>query len=130
MSILIAVYTFLICWFVLSQMYLAAIITVLTIPFTVLFFKLRKILLIKKYRDKVELAKENFKNGIDFEPFINANTMPWYVLDLIPGVTRVMAKKLANHVKRNDKIKDFREFADFCGLEIALYELVKKIIKF
>ena len=82
------------------------------------------------FAKKIAKAQEDFKNGVDFEPFININSRPWYILKLIPGVSQISAKKLQNHIRKNAPIKDFTEFANFCSLEIAFYELDKKIIRF
>lgn len=79
---------------------------------------------------KVNKAKEDFKNDIEFKPFINVNTSCYEILELIPGISRPRAKEIRTRALEGKYIKDFTEFANLTGLEIELYELVKKIITF
>lgn len=130
MKTVIAICTFLAIAFLIKQYYLFAIIAFAIIP---IYFAVEKILLknhIKNMQGKISKAQEDFKNNIKFKPFLNINEEPWQVLELLPGVTRVQAKNLATQIREIRQVEKFEEFYKIVGLESALHEINKKIIKF
>lgn len=129
MRILLFIYFFLFSSLIINKLYIYAILSLLLIPAAIYIKNYRKNLKIDEYKKEIETAKKRFQQNKKIEPFINVNKEAWYILELIPGVTRVRAKILANTVKKT-KLKSFEEFANLCNLEPALYNLVKNIIKF
>lgn len=130
MRIVIAICIFLATAFLIKHYYLYAIVAVAIIP---LYFAAEKVALrahIKNMQNKIAKAQEDFKKNIKFEPFININEEPWQILELLPGVTRVQAKNLATQIREIRQVEKFEEFYRIVGLESALHEINKKIIKF
>lgn len=130
MGTIIAIYTFLVLYFLITHNYLLALIVAPTI---FIYFIVRKILKekhVKNMKIRIAKAQEDFRNDIQFEPFLNINKEPWQVLELLPGVTRAQAKNLAMQIREIRNVKEFDEFRRIVGLDKALCEVNKKIVKF
>lgn len=110
-------------------MFFAAAVLV-TVPFLVLFFNIKKKASINSYAEKIKKAKENLENNVEFTPFIDANKVQWYILELIPGISRIDAKRVYNFAKHKENFKDFKQFANFVSLELPFINLAEKILKF
>ncbi len=130
MGTIIAIYVFLLIYFLITHNFLFALIVAPTI---FIYFAIRKIVKekhINNMKKKIEKAQDDFRKDIQFEPFVNINKEPWQVLELLPGVTRAQAKNLAMQIKEIRKAKEFDEFRRIVGLDNALCEINKKIVKF
>lgn len=127
MNIIIFIFTTVIIYMLLNGYYLAAAIVIVTLPLVILFGKLLKKHRKKHFSKKVEEALFAHKKGLNYEPFMNINFEKWYILELIPSINRVTAKRIANRA-RKQKFKTFEDFANFTNLEPAVFELMKKII--
>lgn len=125
MSILVAIYVCLIVYTILIGEFLYSALIMLTIPFLVLFFAIKKKSDIKKTKEKIELAKTS-----DIKPFIKVNKTQWYILELVPGVSAVAAKTIHNGLRRKKRIENFTDFANLTSLPLQNYELAKKILIF
>lgn len=129
MRFLLFIYIILVAGLIINKLYIAAILSTLLIPITIYINKYIKKTRVEKYRKRIAEATDAFRNNKKIEPFINVNIEHWSIIELIPGVSRVRAKTLANNVKTK-KITTFNEFADMCNLEPGIYNFVKTIIKF
>ena len=127
MNIILFTYITIIIYTILKGYYLATAITIATIPFVLLLKKWLKNHRIKHFSKKIEEATFAHKKGLKYKPFMNINFEKWYILELIPSVDRVTAKRIANRA-REQKFKSFEELANFANIEPAVYELMKKII--
>lgn len=130
MKIVIATCIFLATACIIKHYYLYALVALAVIPAYFLFRKMTLALHIKNMTKKIKKAQDNFTNNIEFKPFVNINKEPWQVLELLPGVTRVKAKNLAMQIREIRQVEKFEEFYKIIGLESALHEINKKIIKF
>lgn len=128
-SFLLFVYFFIFLSLIINKLYIYALLSLLLIPIAIYIKKYLENLKTDEYKNKIEYAKKRFEKNKAIEPFLEVNKEPWYIIELIPGVSRVRAKILANTVKKT-KLKSFEEFANLTGLEPALYNLVKTIVKF
>lgn len=129
MRFLLFLYIFLFLALINHKLYLYAFLSLILIPVAIYIKNYIKNSKIIEYKRKIRKAKKAFKKQKKIEPFLNINEEPWTIIELLPGVTRVRAKILANSVKQK-KVSTFEEFANICGLEPALYALNKTIIKF
>lgn len=129
MRLITIIFTALTVYFLIKGLYVYAGFCLALFVLFLALLKVSKDAKIKKYIKLVEKAKEDFKNGQEFEPFIPVNKAEWQVLETIPGISRAMAKAIHNRVKKQ-KFNNFVEYANFSGLEIPAYEINKKILKF
>ncbi len=129
LRVFLFIYFFLFLSLIINKLYIYALFSLILIPVFIFVNIHRKNLKIEEYKIKIESAKKRFNRNKKIVPFINVNQEAWYIIELIPGVSRVRAKILANAVKKT-KIKTFEEFANICDLDPALYNLDRKIIKF
>lgn len=127
MNIILFLYIASIIYCLLDGFYLFAFIIIATIPFAFLFRNLLKNHRIKHFSKKIKEAKFAHKKKLKYEPFLNINFEKWYILELIPSIDRVTAKRIANRAKKQ-KFKTAEEFVAFTNLEPAAFELIKKII--
>ena len=127
MNIFVFIYTTGILYTLLKGYYVITAIIVLTIPFSFLFGEILKKYRIKHFSKKVEEATFAHRKGLKYEPFLNINFEKWYILELIPSIDSVTAKRIANRAKKK-KFKSFEEFANFSNLNPVIYELIIKII--
>ena len=130
MKIVIATCIFIATACIMKHYYLYAVIALAIIP---IYFVIRKIALtlhIKNMKKKIDKAQNDFRNNIEFKPFLNINKEPWQVLELLPGVTRAKAKNLVMQISEIRNVEKFEEFYKIIGLESALHEINKRIIKF
>ncbi len=88
----------------------------------------RKKQLIKDCSFKIKSAQNNLMRNKPVEPFIKINSAPWYIVDLIPGISPAVAKKVANYTRKNGRFNNFVEFANFTGLDLQFYSLTKNIL--
>lgn len=123
--IFLIIYSF--TYSIMMSKYSIAIIALCVFIIWILLLPLWKKYLIARYTKLLKEAQKNISQNKEFSPFIVVNYVPWYVLDLIPGIKTHAAKKIANRVKRK-KIRDFSEFANLAELEPVTYEFIKKII--
>ncbi|MCD7878395.1 MAG: hypothetical protein LUG16_00505 [Candidatus Gastranaerophilales bacterium] len=129
MNFLYFAYTFIILLGIIEKNYIVTSIAVLTMPFVIFYFNNEKVKSIINYKRQITRAQKKLAKNKTFEPFIDINKEPWYILELIPGIRRPIAKKLANQV-RQKQIHTFVEYANFTGLDLPFYEINKRIIKF
>ena len=120
----IFIYFFLFLSLIINKLYIYALFSLILIPVFIFVNIHRKNLKIEEYKIKIERAKKRFSRNKKIEPFINVNQEEWYIIELIPGVSRVRAKILANAVKKS-KLNTFEEFANICNLDPALHNLDK-----
>lgn len=131
MGPVIAIYSCLIVYFLIEKQYDYLFAVLISIPFIILIYFAYKKIRIKNIQIKIEKVKEDIKNSKESTPFININKREkWYILELIPGISRLNAKKIENRIRKRQGFKDFVELANFCNLDIPHYEAVKRIIKF
>ena len=130
MSFIFWIYTFLLITTILKGKVYYFVLILLAIVIHIIAHKIIKQKRIKKIKEKVKIVCEQHSKGETFEPFIKVNKEPWYILECIPGVSRIGAKSLAEHVKEKGIVTNFIDFANITNLEIPIYELVKKIIIF
>jgi hypothetical protein len=116
--------------FVLMHKFLYVFVIILTIPVFFAIVKITRQRHVDSMKNRIQKAQEDFSNNVHFEPFININKEPWQVLELLPGVTRAQAKNLAMQIYEIRKVEKFDEFRKIVGLEKALCEINKKIVKF
>lgn len=128
---LICFFYFLLFFWCLSYGYYipAVILTV----FFVLFFIYRnykKKQLIAEYSQKIKYCQSLIIKNKTFEPFIDVNNSPWWILVLLPGISSSIAKHVANHVRKGKKFDNFTDFADFCSLGVEFINIVNKMVFF
>ena len=97
----IFIYFFLFLSLIINKLYIYALFSLILIPVFIFVNIHRKNLKIEEYKIKIERAKKRFSRNKKIEPFINVNQEEWYIIELIPGVSRVRAKILANAVKKS-----------------------------
>lgn len=127
MNILLIIYTFLLIFSLANKAFIATAILLILIPIYLFISKTNKTNKINYFKNKIELIINNSENAD--KNFLNINKEPWYIISLIPGVTTIYAKKVAQKTKI-EKINSFEYFADFCHIELQHQEKAKSIISF
>ncbi len=129
LKLLLFIYTFLVGILILHKLYILAISSLILIPITISIIKYSRKMKIDKYKKRIEEAIWAYEKNRRTEPFININTEHWSIIELIPGISRIAAKTIANNVKKK-KITNFDEFTKLCDLNPEFYNIAKIIIKF
>lgn len=130
MKLTFSIYTFLIIYFALHKQWVFVAIVCAIIPLCVVVFNLHRKIKINSFKKRIEVAKINCKNNVSFEPFLNINKAPWYIIDLLPGVSSAQAKNIAGQIREARKIKDFDEFSKIISLDVVSLQIINRIVKF
>ena len=129
MQFLVFLYLILLCRSIIIGDWIYKIVMVVVgILFALTVFGIRKFQ-IKKAKKNVEHFEQNPTD--EFKPYIDVNRHDWYVLQELPNITRVQAKKIVWMRKHNGWYKSFDDF--FYKNSIYQEEIkdkLKKLIKF
>ena len=104
MGLLVTIYSFLIVYFIVDKKYDFLIGVLISIPVVILICLAVKKIKIGGYTKKIKDIKEGkIKNP---KPFINVNKkVEWYILELIPGISRLNAKKIENRIRKRSPMR-------------------------
>lgn len=130
MGTIIAIYTFIITLLIAYKQFIYALIGILLIPVFIACRKNFQKKYLEEMKDKIQQAQDDFAAGKKVEPFLNINAEPWQIIELLPGVSRMQAKNLVFQIRRVRKVEKFEEFRKIIGLNPALVEVNKQIVKF
>lgn len=130
MNLFFALYTFIIIYLLITKKIVLALIVCATIPFVILIKNLIKRKKINLIKFQIAKAQENHKNNIEFKPFLNINKEPWYILELLPGISTAQAKNLAVQIKTKRKIENFEELCKIVPMNQIAQTINSKIVKF
>ena len=111
---------------IINKNYLLAGIFAICLPLALLSIKLYKKNKIKRFEEKIKETKELEEKGQEYTPFINLNYEPWEIIQLIPNMDRLSAKKIANRA-RTKKFKTINEVIEFANLNAYTNKYLVKI---
>lgn len=127
MNTIFLIFTFLIFLLIAKKDFLLALFFIILLVFSLYAKKAIKNSRIKQFTTKIEQMKEDEKKGIEIKPIININNECWEIIELLPNVNRLTAKKIANRA-REKNFKSFEELALFANFDSFTFEKIKNYI--